>query len=150
MSVGERIMELRKKAEMSQGELADAMEVTRQAVSKWENDLTSPDTLRLIKLAEVLDTDVEYLATGRNTVRHRPPVVIKTVETVEKIVEKPIYIEKILEKEVDRHVYVDRPVVKEVPVIKKVYRIRYRRNIWEFFLIGAAGLLLGFVLGKLL
>ena len=83
MSVGERICELRATQNLSQGQLAEAMGVTRQAVSKWENDLSSPDTLKLIQLAEVLDTDVEYLATGRNTVRRRPPVVLTKTEVVE-------------------------------------------------------------------
>lgn len=52
---------------LSQGQLAQAMEVSRQAVSKWENDLSTPDPLKLIKLADVLDTDVEYLSTGRRS-----------------------------------------------------------------------------------
>ena len=65
MSIGERITELRKKADLSQGQLASLLEVSRQAVSKWENDTSSPDTLRLIRLADVLSTDVEYLATGK-------------------------------------------------------------------------------------
>ena len=100
MSIGERIIELRKKLDMSQGDLAKAMNVSRQAVSKWENDLNSPDTIKLIQLADVLDTDVEYLATGRNTVLRRPPVVLKTVEYVDRIVERPVvrYVEKVVEK----------------------------------------------------
>ena len=47
MSVGARIIELRKERNMSQGQLATAMEVSRQAVSKWENGLAVPDTLLL-------------------------------------------------------------------------------------------------------
>ena len=85
MSIGERITELRAQQNISQGQLADMLEVSRQAVSKWENDLSSPDTIRLIKLADVLGTDLEYLATGRNAYDRRPPVVVETVKTVEKM-----------------------------------------------------------------
>ena len=128
------------------------MEVSRQAVSKWETDQASPDTIRLIKLADVLDTDVEYLATGRNTYGRRPPVVLETVKTVEKVVEVPVVqvIEKVVEK------VIEKPTVEyvEKPVIKKVYRTRVVRSIGEFVLIGmiafAAGLVLGLVLGLLL
>ena len=52
MSVGERITELRKAAGMSQYALSHAMEVSRQAVSNWENDQGSPDVMHLIHLAE--------------------------------------------------------------------------------------------------
>ncbi len=48
MSVGERIAELRNERNISQGKLAQDLGVSRQAVSKWENDLSSPDTLHLI------------------------------------------------------------------------------------------------------
>lgn len=147
MSIGERITELRKKQEMSQGQLADAMGVSRQAVSKWENDQTSPDTIRLIQLAEVLDSDVEYLATGRTMVYRRPPIVIKTVET--KIEEKPV--EKVVEKVVER-VVKQPPEIQyvEKPVIQKVYRTRYVRNPLEYGAVALAGLLIGFLIGYLI
>ena len=105
MSVGERIVELRKYEGLSQGQLADALGVSRQAVSKWETGQSLPDSMKMILLAEVLKSDVEYLTTGRKRDAIRPPVVIKTVETVEKtvevpvvkVIEKPIEIEKIVE-----------------------------------------------------
>ena len=147
MSIGERIAELRKKQEMSQGQLADAMGVSRQAVSKWENDQTSPDTIRLIQRADVLDSDVEYLATGRAVVYRRPPIVIKTVET--KIEEKPV--EKVVEKVVER-VVKQPPEIQyvEKPVIQKVYRTRYVRNPLEYGAVALAGLLIGFLIGYLI
>ena len=147
MSIGERIAELRKKQEMSQGQLADAMGVSRQAVSKWENDQTSPDTIRLIQLADVLDSDVEYLATGRAVVYRRPPIVIKTVET--KIEEKPV--EKVVGKVVER-VVKQPPEIQyvEKPVIQKVYRTRYVRNPLEYGAVALAGLLIGFLIGYLI
>ena len=147
MSIGERITELRKKQETSQGQLADAMGASRQAVSKWENDQTSPDTIRLIQLADVLDSDVEYLATGRAVVYRRPPIVIKTVET--KIEEKPV--EKVVEKVVER-VVKQPPEIQyvEKPVIQKVYRTRYVRNPLEYGAVALAGLLIGFLIGYLI
>ena len=61
MSIGERILTLRKTKAISQGDLAKQLGVSRQAVSKWENDQSSPDTLNLIKLADLLETEVSYL-----------------------------------------------------------------------------------------
>lgn len=150
MSIGERIAELREKENMSQGELAKALEVTRQAVSKWENDLSCPDTLNLIRLAEVLDSDVEYLATGRKMVYRRPPVVLKSVETVEKVVEKPVIkvVEKVVEKPMVQ--YIDKPVVQEKPVYKKVIRTKYVRNPLEYLLLGVFCFLIGLLIGYFL
>lgn len=148
MSIGERITELRKQQNLSQGDLAEALEVSRQAVSKWENDLSSPDSMKMIRLAEVLDTDIEYLTTGRRNLGRRPPVVLKTVETVEKVIEKPVV--QVVEKVVET--VVEKPVVQyvEKPVIKKVFRVKYRRNVPELVIIGAICFLVGLLTGKLL
>ena len=148
MSLGDRIAELRTIAGMSQLELSRQMEVSRQAVSKWESDQSSPDASNLIRLAEVLDTDIEYLTTGRRTYGRRPPVVIKTTETVEKVVEKPVVqvVEKVVEK------IVERPVVQTVekPVIKKVYRTKYVRNPLEIAVIGGICFVIGVIVGSFL
>ena len=149
MSIGERIGELRKAQNISQGKLAQAMGVSRQAVSKWENDQMEPDSLKLIQLADLLDTDIEYLATGRRSYGRRPPVVIKEVETVEKIVEKPIEVEKIVE--IERIVEVEKVVerVVEKPVIRKRIRTRYIRNPLEFGAVGVVCFILGLLIGTL-
>ena len=145
MTIGERIADLRKEKNISQGQLAQALDLTRQAVSKWENDLTSPDTIHLIKLADLLDTDIEYLATGRKTYGRRPPIVIKSVETVEKIVEMPVV--QTVEKVVER--VVEKPVVEyvEKPVVQTVYRTKYVKNHSMAIVIGIIGFILGLVLG---
>lgn len=148
MSIGERIIELRKAAGLSQGQLASALGVSRQAVSKWENDQTAPDSIKMIRLAEILDTDIEYLSSGRRNYGRRPPVVINTVETVEKVVEKPVVqvVEKVVEK------VVEVPVVEyvEKPVIKKVFRVKYRNNPAETMIIGAICFAFGLLVGLLL
>lgn len=143
MSVADRIIELRKKQHMSQGMLADAVGVSRQAVSKWETGQSLPDSGKLILLAQVLDTDIEYLSTGRVNDAIRPPVVIKTVEQVDRIVEVPVIKiqEKIIEKVVEKPVieYVDRPIVR------RVIQYRYRRNILEYAVVGIVCFILGFL-----
>lgn len=149
MSLGERIIELRKIAGMSQLELAKALEVSRQAVSKWETDQSSPDAINLIRLAEVLDSDIEYLTTGRRNFGRRPPVVIKTTETVEKVVEKPVI--QVVEKVVERVVQAPPEVqIVEKPVVKKVYRTKYIRNTTELVIIGLLCFLAGLLAGYLI
>lgn len=64
MTLGKRISALRRDKKLSQEYVAETLSVSRQAVSKWENDLSSPDTENLIALAQLLETDVEFLATG--------------------------------------------------------------------------------------
>ena len=123
MNIGERIMALRKEKSISQTELAKRLNVSRQAVSKWEQGISSPDTERLIQLAEILGTEVEYLATGT----HPEPgsVVLNIVETVERVEEK------IVVKEVVRH-------VKRKPV---------KKNPIDYWIVGGAGFLLGLLVG---
>ena len=65
MTIGQRICELRKEKGYSQEYVAERLDVTRQAVSKWETDLSAPDTYNLIALAELLGVSVEYIATGK-------------------------------------------------------------------------------------
>lgn len=48
MEIGTRIQELRKKKNISQEELANVMNVSRQAVSKWESNLSDPDSEKII------------------------------------------------------------------------------------------------------
>lgn len=148
MSIGERIIELRKAQKMSQGALAEAMGISRQAVSKWENDQSTPDAAKMIQLADILDSDIEYLSSGRRNFARRPPVVINTVETVEKIVEKPVVqvVEKVVEK------IVEKPIVTyvEKPVVRKIYRKQIVRNPFEFFVCGFLCFLLGLLVGYFL
>ena len=64
MTLGERIREARKRVGMSQELLAERMEVSRQAVAKWESDRSAPSAERLFRLAEVLGTTTQFLLWG--------------------------------------------------------------------------------------
>ena len=132
MSVGERITKLRKKCNLSQGQLASLMGVSRQAISKWENDLAAPDTLNLIRLAEIFEQDVEYLATGVEKV---------DMSSVEPIVHTVV-------REVERIVPVERVVVK--PIIRRRVRVKYRNHPGQMLLLGLSCFLIGLILGCLI
>ena len=60
-SIGETIASLRKQKGMTQNELAEKMNVTDKAVSKWERDLSCPDINTISKLAKILDVSVDEL-----------------------------------------------------------------------------------------
>ena len=60
-TLGTMIAELRKQHGMTQLELAEKMNVTDKAVSKWERDLSCPDINSLPNLAEILGVSVEEL-----------------------------------------------------------------------------------------
>ena len=65
-TLGQRIAMLRKQKNLTQDALADAMGVSAQAVSKWENDLSCPDIMILPKLANHLGVSVDELLTGNS------------------------------------------------------------------------------------
>lgn len=64
MNLGERIYELRSKAGLSQGELADSLGVSRQAVSKWENNSAVPELDKLLNMSELFCVSLDGLVKG--------------------------------------------------------------------------------------
>lgn len=75
MVFSERLSQLRKEKGMSQELLAEKLNVSRQAVSKWETAEASPDMTKLLVLSDVLDVSLDALC-GRDTALHggEPPV----------------------------------------------------------------------------
>ena len=64
MSLGSNISRLRAEHHLSQGDLAEALEVSRQSVSQWETDSSVPDLDRLVKLSRVFDVTLDELVMG--------------------------------------------------------------------------------------
>lgn len=64
-SMGELISSRRKEKGMTQKELADLLNITDKAVSKWERDIACPDTQTLPRLAQLLDLSIEALLSGK-------------------------------------------------------------------------------------
>lgn len=76
--LNENIKQLRKAQGLSQEELAVKLNVVRQTISKWEQGLSVPDSLMLIRLAEVLDTRVSVLL-GENVETGADPDMIREI-----------------------------------------------------------------------
>ena len=60
-TLGQKIAELRKAKNMTQLELANQLNITDKAVSKWERDISCPDINTFPKLAEILEVSVDEL-----------------------------------------------------------------------------------------
>lgn len=65
MNLGENIYRLRTAKNMSQGDLANALEVSRRSVSKWENNSAVPELEKLVKMAELFEISLDSLVTGQ-------------------------------------------------------------------------------------
>lgn len=61
MGIGEKITLCRKKAGLSQEELAERLAISRQAVSRWETGAASPDTERVVALSRLFGVSTDYL-----------------------------------------------------------------------------------------
>lgn len=64
MNIADRIQHLRKGKGISQEELADKLGVSRQAISKWESEQSSPDIEKVIIMSEYFEVTTDYLLKG--------------------------------------------------------------------------------------
>ena len=64
MTLGESITRLRTQKGWSQGDLADALDVSRQSISKWETDTSVPELEKLIRLSELFGVTLDALVRG--------------------------------------------------------------------------------------
>jgi transcriptional regulator with XRE-family HTH domain len=64
MELGKNIYRYRVERGLSQGALAEALEVSRQSVSKWENDAAVPELDKLLRMSRLFDTTLDELVNG--------------------------------------------------------------------------------------
>lgn len=64
MSFGNRLYELRRSKNISQEELAELLDVSRQSISKWENDKAYPEMTRLLFMSDYFGVSLDYLMRG--------------------------------------------------------------------------------------
>lgn len=65
-SFGMRLARLRKQKNLTQQDIADSLNISYQAVSKWENDITAPDIDAIVKLADIFDVSADELLGREN------------------------------------------------------------------------------------
>ena len=78
MSTGEKIYELRKKKNMSQEELAQVLNVSRQTISKWETGESNPDFDKIVPLCNFFEISTDEFLRGSN------PILEEKIESVSK------------------------------------------------------------------
>lgn len=61
MTLGEKILKLRSTAKMSQGDLAEKLNVSRQSISKWETNQSVPELVKLIQLSDLFQISMDEL-----------------------------------------------------------------------------------------
>lgn len=76
MNLGETIYKLRMSRHMSQGDLADALDVSRQSISKWETNSSVPELDKLIKISEIFEVSLDALILNRQPLEKPQPQVI--------------------------------------------------------------------------
>lgn len=64
MTIGQKLLELRKVKQLSQEEVAEKLNVTRQTISKWETDQSMPDFDKIIPLCKLYEISADELLTG--------------------------------------------------------------------------------------
>lgn len=72
MTLGENIVRLRTQRNWSQGDLADALDISRQSVSKWETDASVPELEKLLKLSELFGVTLDALVRGEDAPQSEP------------------------------------------------------------------------------
>lgn len=82
MNLGNKLTELRKNNNLSQEELANKMQVSRQSISLWENNQSKPSTEKLIELAKFFNVSLDSLI-SENPIDYSNDIIAKTVHTKE-------------------------------------------------------------------
>lgn len=93
MDIGEKLFELRKGKNLSQEEVAEKLNVTRQTVSKWETNQSTPDFDKIVPICELYGITTEELLTGN---KPEEKEVVKTEDPKQE--EKPLTKEEVRRK----------------------------------------------------
>ena len=69
MTIGDRLLKLRKEKNISQEELANELDVSRQTISKWETNQSMPDFDKIVPLCNYFGITTDELLTGRENLQ---------------------------------------------------------------------------------
>ena len=85
MNLGERIYKLRTEKNLSQGDLADLLDVSRQSISKWENNSSVPELEKIVKLSEIFEVSLDELVKGEGLPRKTESVPVIQEESLKNL-----------------------------------------------------------------
>lgn len=122
MTIGEKVRNLRKDKGLTQEAVASALEVSRQAIAKWECDQSSPSTENLLKLANLFDVSLEELVDVKQY----------QTTTLEEYVRRKLEEEQ-KQEETKTTVY---KKIKEVAIISAAYTVVYVMSWFAFHMAG--------------
>ena len=98
MTLREKLIVLRDKAGSSQMELANQLDVSRQAVSRWESGVTTPSTDKLKALAKIYDVSLDWLCNDESELLETSRVEAEGEETADTNKNADSYIERPIRK----------------------------------------------------
>ena len=85
MSIGSKLAQARKAANLTQEQLAERLGVTRQAVSRWESDAAYPETDKIVRMARLLDVDEEWVLVRAHEGKKREREMLLRLDSVTNI-----------------------------------------------------------------
>lgn len=146
MQLGQRIYELRKNKGISQEELANVLNVSRQSISKWESNNSTPDLERVIEISRYFNVTTDYLLKGEGNItpNHNQDLHL-TLATGINIISLiiTIFLWGAYQKEVYNLIGIIGPLVSYRIYYLKLKECRYRYfkvNIWFLLLIPIASI----------
>lgn len=146
MQLGQRIYELRKNKGISQEELANVLNVSRQSVSKWESNTSTPDLERIIELSCYFNVTTDYLLKGEENItsnhnQDRYLTLATGINVISFII--TIFLWGAYQKEVYNLIGIIGPLVSYGIYYLKLKECRYQYfkvNIWFLLLIPIASI----------
>ena len=92
MTLSDRLQALRKSHNLSQEQLAEKLDVSRQAISKWEGGQANPDINNILKLSDIYKVSTDYILTGKeldNQIVYKDHIVYKEKKGFNKLHDLP-------------------------------------------------------------
>ena len=92
MTLSDRLQALRKSQNLSQEQLAEKLDVSRQAISKWESGQANPDINNILKLSDIYEVSTDYILTGKeldNQIVYKDHIVYKEKRGFNKLHDLP-------------------------------------------------------------
>ena len=88
MTFSEKIINLRKAHGWSQEDFAEKLNVSRQAISRWENDSALPDALNILQISKLFGVTTDYLLNDDYTSDKDIPIVKNATQETDSIILK--------------------------------------------------------------